>query len=107
MTVSVREGYPVTLKHDKAIKKDDEIQWQFGEGKQLTRIAEIRGETGQIVTHDDAAAGRFRDILDLDKTTGSLTIWNSRAAHSGLYKLCITSSGVASKQRFILTVNGE
>ncbi|KAF4098059.1 uncharacterized protein LOC131530785 [Onychostoma macrolepis] len=103
-TLTVKEGDPVTLKPNKEIKKDDEIEWQFGDKKQQTSIADIRTETGEIVTYDYVAGERFRDRLELDKTTGFLTIRNSRTEHSGLYTLHIRSSGGDSKQRFVLTV---
>ncbi len=108
-TVTVREGEDVTLKPNKEIKKDDFIQWQFGDEEQLTGIAEIRGEPRKIVINDDddAADGRFRGRLYLDGTTGSLTIKNSRTAHSGPYTLHIKSSSGDSQQRCMVTVNGE
>ncbi|KAL0146705.1 hypothetical protein M9458_058045, partial [Cirrhinus mrigala] len=95
----VSEGEDVTLKPDYKIKKGDEIQWQFG--------AEIRGETRQTLICDYNADERFRDRLDLDETTGSLTIKNTRTAHSGLYKLHIRTSRRTLQQRFIVTVYGE
>ncbi len=109
MTVPVTgtEGEYITLKPNKEIQKGDVIQWMFGEEEQQTSIAKLIGETGEIVTHDYAADEIFRDILVLDKTTGSLTIRNSRTTHSGLYTLYITSSSGDSEQRFIVTVSGE
>ncbi len=107
MTVTVKEGEDVTLKHDKEIKKGDKIQVMFGDKKKQSSIADLRGETGKIVTYDDVADGRFRGRLKLDKTTGYLTIRNSTTAHSGLYTLEIKSSRGVSQQRFVLTVKGE
>ncbi len=106
MTVTRTKGEDVVLKPNKTIQKGDGILWMFGEGERQTSIAELIGETGEIVTHDYAADGRFSDRLKLD-TTGSLTIRNSRTEHSGLYTLYITSSSGNSQQRFIVTVSGE
>ncbi len=102
----MKEGDPVILKPDKEIKKDDVIQWLLGDEKLQTRIAEYTEETGQIEYDDGAADGIFRGRLKLDRT-GCLIIRNSTTADSGLYTVYITSSGVVSKQTFILTVNGE
>ncbi|KAL0146675.1 hypothetical protein M9458_058015, partial [Cirrhinus mrigala] len=103
--VPVSEGEDVTLKPDYKIKKGDVIQWQFGDKKLLTHIAEIRGETRRPLICDYNADERFRDRLDLDETTGSLTIKNTRTAHSGLYKLHIRTSRRTLQQRFSVTVN--
>ncbi|KTF73028.1 hypothetical protein cypCar_00048118 [Cyprinus carpio] len=107
LSVSVTEtgGKDITLEPNIKINKDDVMKWMFGEGKQQTVIAEIRGETGKIFTYEFAADGRFRGRLMPDKTTGSLTIRNSRTAHSGPYTLQIISRSGASQQRFIVTVN--
>ncbi|XP_073685389.1 uncharacterized protein [Garra rufa] len=102
--IAVMEGEPVTLKPDTEINKDDMIWWMFGDEKRLSCVVKLNGMTGDIVTCDYAADGRFRDILDLDKETGSLTINNTRTAHSGVYKLEIMSSSRASQQTFIVTV---
>ncbi len=106
VTVTVKEGEVVTLKPNKTIQKGDGILWMFGEEERQTSIAKFIRETGEIVTHDYAADGRFKGTLELD-TTGSLIIRNSRTTHSGLYTLYITSSSGDSQQRFIVTVKGE
>ncbi|XP_016347177.1 uncharacterized protein LOC107692587 [Sinocyclocheilus anshuiensis] len=105
--ITVMEGDPVTL--NPAVEKQSAnlIQWLFGDEKQLTRIAQFTGETGIIITYDYFADGSFRDRLELDKTTGSLTIKNTRTEHSGLYKLEIISNGVVSDQTFIVTVKDK
>uniref|UniRef100_A0A8C1Y966 Immunoglobulin domain-containing protein n=1 Tax=Cyprinus carpio TaxID=7962 RepID=A0A8C1Y966_CYPCA len=105
LPLTVSEGEDITLKLNNKINKGDEMKWMFGEGKQLNIIAEIRGETGKIFTYNYAADGRFRGRLDLDKTTGSLTIRNSRAAHSGPYTLQIKSRSGTSVHIFFVTVN--
>ncbi len=98
------EGDPVTLKPVTEINKNDLIRWMFRDEVQQTLIAEIKGE---IFKYDDAADGRFRDRLELDKTTGSLIIKSTRTSHSGPYHLQITSSSGVSRQTFFVTVNGE
>ncbi|KAL0146706.1 hypothetical protein M9458_058046, partial [Cirrhinus mrigala] len=103
--VPVSEGEDVTLKPDYKINEGDVIQWLFGDEKLLTHIAEIRGETRQTLICDDDADGRFRDRLDLDETTGSLTIKNTRTEHSGLYKLHIRTRIRTLQQRFSVTVS--
>ncbi|XP_042611982.1 uncharacterized protein LOC109113164 [Cyprinus carpio] len=104
MEITVMEGESVTLKPARKIKKDDLIEWLFGDREQQTLIAEIKGKTGEILTRDDVADEIFRDILKLNKTTGSLTITNTRTEHSGVYKLQIRSSSGDSEQTFIVTV---
>ncbi len=103
----VKEGEDVILKPNKTIQKGDVILWMVGDKETQTSIAKLIVETGEIVTHDNAVDGRFRDTLELDETTGSLTIRKSRTTHSGLYTLYIISSGGYSQQRFIITVKGE
>uniref|UniRef100_A0A8C1X3G3 Ig-like domain-containing protein n=1 Tax=Cyprinus carpio TaxID=7962 RepID=A0A8C1X3G3_CYPCA len=89
--IAKMEGESVTLEPAREIKKDDLIQWLFGDREQQTVIAEIKGKTGKILTYADVADGRFRDRLELNKTTGSLTITNTRTEHAGVYKLEIIS----------------
>ncbi len=83
------------------IETDDEIQWRFrGE-----IIAEIKEGTGQ--THDGAAAGRFRDRLQLNDQTGDLTIKNFTAEDEGRYKLKISSSKGNTNWAYSVTITGE
>uniref|UniRef100_A0A8C1UGH5 Immunoglobulin domain-containing protein n=1 Tax=Cyprinus carpio TaxID=7962 RepID=A0A8C1UGH5_CYPCA len=101
------EGESVILKPAREIKKDDVIHWQFGDKVQQTVIAELKIETGEIFIYADVADERFRDRLELNKTTGSLTIKNTTTAHSGLYNVQIRSSSGDSQQTFSVTVRVE
>uniref|UniRef100_A0A8C2K2W5 Ig-like domain-containing protein n=1 Tax=Cyprinus carpio TaxID=7962 RepID=A0A8C2K2W5_CYPCA len=103
--IRVLEGESVPLNPAREIKKDDLIQWLFGDEEQQTVLAEIKGKAREIFIYDDVAGGRFRDILELDETTGSLTITNTRTAHTGVYKLEIISSSGDSEQTFTVTVD--
>uniref|UniRef100_A0A8C1LS15 Immunoglobulin domain-containing protein n=1 Tax=Cyprinus carpio TaxID=7962 RepID=A0A8C1LS15_CYPCA len=104
---TVMEGESFILKPAREIKKDDVIEWLFGDREQQTLIAEIKGKTGEILTRDDVADERFRGRLELDETTRSLTITNTRTAHTGVYKLDITSSSGFSEQTFTVTVSDK
>ncbi|KAL1251631.1 hypothetical protein QQF64_019427, partial [Cirrhinus molitorella] len=100
-SVSVMEGESVTLHTDIKIQRDGQILWTFG--PQNTRIAEIikRDQINFIFVSND---GRFRDRLQMDNQTGSLTIRNIRFEHTGLYKLLIIISGKNSLKSFSVTV---
>uniref|UniRef100_A0A8C1M6W5 Immunoglobulin domain-containing protein n=1 Tax=Cyprinus carpio TaxID=7962 RepID=A0A8C1M6W5_CYPCA len=84
------------------IQRDDEIEWRFGDENSL--IAEIKGGTGE--THDGPDE-RFRDRLELNKKTGDLIIKNSRAKHTGLYKLKISSSEGNTNRTYSVFIRGE
>ncbi|XP_051763330.1 SLAM family member 5-like isoform X2 [Ctenopharyngodon idella] len=99
-SVSVTEGGSVSLNTDVRVQRDLQILWTFG--SQNTRIAEIikRDQINYIFVSND---GIFRDRLQVDNETGSLTIRNIRTEHTGLYELTVTSSRKTLK-RFIVTV---
>ncbi len=100
-SVSVTEGDSVTLKIVTETQTGDEIEWKFGTNMNL--IARIKGKTSKTF---DIPDGRFRDRLELDHQTGSLTIMNTRIIHSGLYEVEI-SSNISKEHRFNVTVYGE
>ncbi|KAK7126543.1 hypothetical protein R3I94_017890 [Phoxinus phoxinus] len=96
----VMEVDDVTLKTDAEIQRDDRIGWMFR--PQETLIAE-RPETRE--TYDGGL--RFSGRLELDKTTGSLTIRNTRTTDTGDYKLQIKSNSGFSYKKFCVVVRGN
>ncbi|KAL0154050.1 hypothetical protein M9458_050645, partial [Cirrhinus mrigala] len=93
------KGSSVTLNSDLTEMKDnDQIQWRFG--NQNTSLAEINKQTDSMTVYDDVLDGRFRNRLRLDKQTGSLTITDITAEHTGDYELQINSV----TKCFLLTV---
>ncbi|XP_016354950.1 natural killer cell receptor 2B4-like, partial [Sinocyclocheilus anshuiensis] len=90
-SVSVTEEDSVILQTDLTeIQTTDLITWTFGHS--TTKIAEINREDGIFKTYDDVLDGRFRDRLQLDHQTGSLTITNIRTTDSGEYKVNIKAT---------------
>ncbi|KAK7136650.1 hypothetical protein R3I93_016865 [Phoxinus phoxinus] len=105
VSVSVMEGYSVTLNTGVQTNQQDRIRWYYND----IRIAEISGDLSNICTdvqcNEDTE--RFRDRMKLDHQTGSLTITHTRNTHSGEYKLLIISSDSSySKKIFSLYVHG-
>ncbi|TRY60355.1 hypothetical protein DNTS_025770 [Danionella cerebrum] len=78
---SVMEGETVSL----SCRRDGEwIQWRFGDEETL--IAEIEDYGSSADIFEDVLDGRFTDRLKLDSKTGTLTISNIRAEHTGDYR---------------------
>ncbi|XP_051550685.1 hepatocyte cell adhesion molecule-like isoform X2 [Myxocyprinus asiaticus] len=99
---TVLEGDSVTLQSNVTeLPKDDHILWKFG--PRNARIAEIikRDQINFIWVSNDEI---FRDKLQLNNQTGSLTLKNIRITHSGLYQLEIINSAGTSVKRFSVTV---
>ncbi|XP_077065546.1 uncharacterized protein LOC143718345 [Siphateles boraxobius] len=84
-SVSVMEGDSVTLDTEREMRN---ILWKFGN----YLIAEINQSGDRITVHDDVLDGRFRDRLQVDRETGSLTITNTRTEHAGFYQLQINQT---------------
>ncbi|XP_067252827.1 CD48 antigen-like [Chanodichthys erythropterus] len=95
-SVSVMEGDSLTLPTGvKKIQEDDLIMWMCGDDC----IAKLNISSQVISETND----RFRDRLQLDIETGSLTITNIRTTDSGLYKAQMIGHQV-SKKTFSVTV---
>ncbi|XP_067271107.1 pregnancy-specific glycoprotein 22-like [Pseudorasbora parva] len=97
---SVNEGDRVTLEIQTGpvIQPDDLILWTFGTENCLIVKADSR-------TTDFGE--RFRGRVELDKTTGSLTIRNITTKDNGHFKLQIINSKETTFKRYNVIVNGE
>ncbi|KTG04921.1 hypothetical protein cypCar_00021743 [Cyprinus carpio] len=98
------EGEDVTLDTGVSeLQRDDQILWSFK--SEDTIIAKRDGDTNQVL--NDADGGRFRDRLQMDDQTGSLTITNTKTTDSGVYHLQISSRNKVSYQKFSVCFNRE
>ncbi|XP_051550710.1 uncharacterized protein LOC127438840 [Myxocyprinus asiaticus] len=102
-SVSVMEGKSVTLHTDLTeVQINDVIEWMFG--PEETLIASIRKRDRIFFTYDVDDV-RFKDRLQVNNETGSLTVTNITTEHSGLYQLDIIRWGVGIiTHRFNVTV---
>lgn len=104
-SLSVMEGHSVTLHNNITnIQNQDVIEWMFG--PQETRIATIYTDLWETVVDDEM----FRDRLQVDNETGSITITDITTEHTGVYLMTfISSSGYIREPsyRFNVTVYGE
>uniref|UniRef100_A0A8C1S4Y7 Immunoglobulin domain-containing protein n=1 Tax=Cyprinus carpio TaxID=7962 RepID=A0A8C1S4Y7_CYPCA len=104
-TVKVRAGDSVTLNTGMTeLEEDSKILWTHGDHE--TCIAKINRATNKTSLYRGNDV-RFRDRLQLDHRTGSLTIWNISITHSDVYKLQISSCRRSKCKRFVLIVDGE
>ncbi|XP_073669693.1 uncharacterized protein [Paramisgurnus dabryanus] len=102
-TLEVDEWKSADLKTEvKDIKKDDVIEWRFGE----TLIAKINPASKTFNTYD-GDDDLFRDKLKLNDKTGDLTINDIRQKHTGDYKLKIIRDGETSERSFRVFVRGK
>ncbi|XP_016379300.1 uncharacterized protein LOC107717148 [Sinocyclocheilus rhinocerous] len=100
--ISMKEGDSVTLNSGLTeIMDDDQIQWWFGIPGVV--IVEINKWSDSMTVYEDVLDGRFRDRLKLDNQTGSLTVINFTAEHSGIYRVDINRMVIT----FILAVYDE
>ncbi|XP_056304110.1 uncharacterized protein si:ch211-274k16.2 [Danio aesculapii] len=98
--VSTTEGTAVILASGVfEIHQADVIIWRCEHGDSV--IAKI--SNGAFSTFD-GADGRFRDTLELDYKTGSLTIRNVKTEHAGLYHMDMIGSRRTIFKRISLSV---
>ncbi len=98
------EGDSVTLHINVTVTQQSRIKWYLND----SRIAQLIGHTSRCTdVQCEDADERFRDRLELDHQTGSLTIMNTRTTDSGLYKVTISSNRDSSEKTFNVSVHGE
>ncbi|XP_058618025.1 uncharacterized protein LOC131531341 isoform X2 [Onychostoma macrolepis] len=93
------EGDCVTLHTGVKTNQQDRLRWYFND----IRIAQITGDLSKTCK-DVQCDGKFRDRLQLDNQTGSLTITNIMTSDAGHYKLKILGSP-SSEKIFNVTVH--
>ncbi|XP_073701008.1 uncharacterized protein [Garra rufa] len=79
--MTVMEGKSVLLHSGVTKQQHDKMLWYFND----TLIALINGEPSKSCVYD-GEGGMFRDRLEVDYATGSLTITNIRPEHTGRYE---------------------
>uniref|UniRef100_A0A8C1YPS0 Ig-like domain-containing protein n=1 Tax=Cyprinus carpio TaxID=7962 RepID=A0A8C1YPS0_CYPCA len=99
-SISVMKGDSVTLHTDVTeVQRDDLILWTFGSQDNL--IAEIHKQFMYLFDGKES----FRNSLQMEQKTGSLTVANMRPEHSGLYQLTAIIRGRTSYKTFNVTVS--
>ncbi|XP_026114651.1 uncharacterized protein LOC113093040 [Carassius auratus] len=77
------------------LKGDVQILWSFESGRQNTRVAQIH--QGKMYTHYNT---QFTGRVQLEQTTGILTISDIRTNQSGLYEALIITSAHITARRY-------
>lgn len=102
MKLKAREGGDITLNTgENGHQRDDQVVWSFGPDSPNMRLAS-QNRKGTKADY----AERFRDRLQLDGQTGSLTISDLNIRDSGVYQFQTIGDRISS-QSFHLTVYGE
>ncbi|KAK2906657.1 hypothetical protein Q8A67_005642 [Cirrhinus molitorella] len=102
--MSVMEGDSVALRTDLTdLQKYERILWTFGTDS--TRIAQINNVVNKISLYNDVLDGKFKDRLQLDDQTGSLTITNTRTTDTGLYELQVIGGKEVPPKKFSVIVS--
>ncbi|KAK2906669.1 hypothetical protein Q8A67_005654 [Cirrhinus molitorella] len=101
-SVSLNEGDSGTLQTDiTKLDGDELIVWRFGDEGKLIYKSDIEAKSPTLYDNDEI----FRDRLQLNDQTGSLTIKNMKNADSGHYRVKISSSKQIINKKFIVTVS--
>uniref|UniRef100_A0A673HPQ0 Immunoglobulin domain-containing protein n=1 Tax=Sinocyclocheilus rhinocerous TaxID=307959 RepID=A0A673HPQ0_9TELE len=100
----VKEGESVTLDPG-VMKNPNYILWYLND----TRIAAITGDLSRICTDVQCNNGteRFRDRLNLENQTGSLTIKNINTADTGVVTVLDAPDAELGKMKTISVMEGE
>uniref|UniRef100_A0A3B4CUC4 Ig-like domain-containing protein n=1 Tax=Pygocentrus nattereri TaxID=42514 RepID=A0A3B4CUC4_PYGNA len=99
------EGNTVTIHTGlTGVQSDAHILWLYGPENADIKIVNSDSFEGKIITNYDSE--RFRDRLQLNRTSGSLTIRNISREDSGVYKLQINTK-IRSKWSYKMDVYGE
>ncbi|KAL1251712.1 hypothetical protein QQF64_019508 [Cirrhinus molitorella] len=101
--VKKNKGESVTLDTGEIKKTNYVMMWYFN----VILISEITGDQSEICA-DEQCKERFKNRLQLDHQTGTLTITNIKTTDSGLYKLQIIISDISFNitrvKRFNVTI---
>ncbi|KAI5087579.1 natural killer cell receptor 2B4-like [Silurus meridionalis] len=99
VTLQEVEGTTITLHTGiTGIQSDAQIVWVYGSEKAEKKIVIIQMFKGETE--------RFKESLQLNRTSGALTIRNISRNHSGVYLLYVMTRRLYSRT-FTVSVNGE
>jgi len=101
-TLEVMEGDSVSLSSQRELPERCVIVWKCGLGSSATPVVKM-GIKRSYTEYE-----RFRGRLQLDNTTGSLTITNTRITDSELYALQISTSNSGTTEiKYRVIIYGE
>ncbi len=106
-SVPVMLGDSVTLHTGiGSVRREHHVVWRFGPDSADRQIAELV-QWSYMLSVFVSGEMPFRDTLQLDHQTGSLTINNTAPEHSGRYTLTVIHNRKTSRKKFDVTVYGE